>query len=87
MSSVRVWDPLLRIAHWTLVASILAAWITSEMKFDAAKRAHEWVGYAALAVIALRLAWGWTGPIAMLVVVIASIAVAGIGRASCRERV
>ena len=61
-NEVRVWDPLLRIGHWTLVASILAAWITSEMKLDAAKRAHEWVGYAALAVIALRLAWGWIGP-------------------------
>jgi len=59
---VRVWDPLLRIAHWTLVAAILATWITAELKLDAAKRAHEWLGYAALAVIALRLAWGWTGP-------------------------
>jgi cytochrome b len=61
-AEVRVWDPLLRIAHWTLVASILATWITAELKLDAAKRAHEWAGYAALAVIALRLAWGWTGP-------------------------
>jgi cytochrome b len=62
LSEVRVWDPLLRIAHWTLVASILAAWITTELKLDAAKRAHEWTGYAALAVIALRIAWGWIGP-------------------------
>ena len=61
-AEVRVWDPLLRIAHWTLAASILAAWITAELRVDAAKRVHEWVGYAALAVIALRLAWGWIGP-------------------------
>jgi len=61
-AEVRVWDPLLRIAHWTLVASIVAAWITSELKLDAAKRAHEWAGYAALAVVALRLVWGWIGP-------------------------
>jgi len=61
-AEVRVWDPLLRIAHWTLVASILATWITAELKLDAAKRAHEWVGYAALAVVTLRLAWGWIGP-------------------------
>jgi cytochrome b len=61
-AEVRVWDPLLRIAHWTLVASVLATWVTAELKLDAAKRAHEWVGYAALAVIALRLAWGWIGP-------------------------
>lgn len=62
MSDVRVWDPLVRVAHWTLVASILATWITVELKFDAAKRAHEWVGYLALAVIALRIPWGWIGP-------------------------
>jgi cytochrome b len=60
-AAVRVWDPLLRIAHWTLVAAVLATWITAELKTDAAKRAHEWVGYLALAVVALRLAWGWVG--------------------------
>jgi cytochrome b len=59
---VRVWDPLLRIAHWTLVAGVLATWLTAEIRLDAAKRAHEWAGYAALAVIALRLVWGWIGP-------------------------
>jgi len=61
-AEVRVWDPLLRIAHWTLVASIVSAWITAEIELDAAKRAHEWAGYAALGVIALRLLWGWIGP-------------------------
>ena len=61
-AEVRVWDPLLRIAHWTLVAAVLATWVTAELKLDAARRAHEWLGYAALAVIALRLAWGWLGP-------------------------
>ena len=62
MSEVRVWDPVVRVAHWVLVASILAAWVTSELKLDAAKQAHEWAGYVALAVIALRVAWGWIGP-------------------------
>ena len=61
-AEVRVWDPLVRIVHWTLVASVLAAWITSELESDAAKRAHEWAGYAALALVALRLAWGAIGP-------------------------
>lgn len=61
-AEVRAWDPLLRIAHWTLVASVLAAWVTAELKLEAAKPVHEWAGYAALAVIALRIAWGWVGP-------------------------
>jgi len=61
-AEVRVWDPLTRIAHWTLAASVLAAWATSEADVEALKRAHEWLGYAALAVVALRLAWGAIGP-------------------------
>jgi cytochrome b len=61
-AEVRVWDPLARIAHWTLAISVLAAWLTSEIESDIARRAHEWLGYAALAVVALRLAWGAIGP-------------------------
>jgi cytochrome b len=61
-AEVRVWDPLARIAHWALAGSILVAWITSEIELETARRVHEWAGYAALAVVALRLAWGAIGP-------------------------
>jgi cytochrome b len=60
-AGVRVWDPLVRVLHWTLVASILAAWITGEIEKEAAQRFHEWAGYAALAIVALRLPWGLFG--------------------------
>ena len=59
---MRVWDPLVRIAHWALAASVLAAWITADIELEAARRAHEWLGYAALALVALRLVWGAIGP-------------------------
>ena len=52
---VKVWDAFVRIAHWTLVICVAAAWFTHEWL-------HEWIGYAALALVALRLVWGWTGP-------------------------
>lgn len=55
---VRVWDPLVRIGHWTLVAAVAAAWLTHE----GFGTVHEWIGYAALGVVALRLAWGLVGP-------------------------
>jgi cytochrome b len=58
---MRVWDPLVRIAHWTLVAGVLGAWITAEMDGKAAEAVHEWLGYLVLAVLALRLPWGWIG--------------------------
>jgi cytochrome b len=55
---VPVWDPLVRIGHWTLAACVAAAWFTRS-------GGHEWherFGYAALAVVVLRVAWGFAGP-------------------------
>ena len=54
---VKVWDPLVRVAHWALVASIGAAWWTRH----GGERLHEWLGYAALALITLRIIWGFVG--------------------------
>jgi cytochrome b len=53
----KVWDPLVRVFHWSLVLSVLAAWLTRH----GGGAWHEWLGYAALALIALRLVWGFTG--------------------------
>lgn len=53
---VKVWDPLVRIVHWSLVLGIALAWITHE-----AGAVHEWLGYAVLAVVAVRIVWGIVG--------------------------
>jgi len=58
---VKVWDRFVRIAHWTLVTCVLTAWLTGELKSDSGQLLHEWLGYAALAVIAARLVWGFIG--------------------------
>lgn len=54
---IRVWDPVVRLFHWSLVASFAIAWFTSE---DVAAL-HHWAGYAAAALITLRLVWGLIG--------------------------
>ena len=59
---MKVWDRFVRSAHWSLAGCVLAAWLTAELKLQSAEALHEWLGYAALAVIALRVAWGWIGP-------------------------
>ena len=56
--TVRVWDPLLRIFHWSLVASFALAWISADEWDDL----HVWAGYAAAALLGFRLAWGLIGP-------------------------
>jgi cytochrome b len=54
----RVWDPLLRLLHWLLAACVVAAWLTRA----GWGKWHEWIGYATLVLVALRLVWGWIGP-------------------------
>lgn len=57
-SGVTVWDPVVRVLHWTLAGSIAAAWITRH----GGGIWHERIGYASLLIVALRFVWGWTGP-------------------------
>ena len=55
--TLRVWDPVVRIAHWGL-----AAFIAIDLFNDAgANPWHRYFGYAALALIVARLAWGVVG--------------------------
>ncbi|MCB1518065.1 MAG: cytochrome b/b6 domain-containing protein [Hyphomicrobiaceae bacterium] len=54
---VPVWDPVVRLFHWSLVASVTIAWFTAN-KLEAL---HYWAGYAAAGLIAIRLAWGIVG--------------------------
>jgi len=53
-----VWDALVRILHWSLVLAVATAWLTRHSP----GRWHEWLGYATLAIVAVRIAWGFLGP-------------------------
>jgi cytochrome b len=55
--TLRVWDPLVRIFHWTLVLSFGTAWLSSH-SFEGI---HRSAGYVAAALILMRLPWGVLG--------------------------
>lgn len=53
----RVWDPFVRLFHWSLVTCVaLNLWLLEE-----GDPPHEWVGYAAMALVVLRVFWGFVG--------------------------
>jgi cytochrome b len=56
-ATVKIWDPFVRMFHWSLVASFAVAWLSAEEW----RALHEWAGYAAGSLIALRLIWGIVG--------------------------
>lgn len=54
---VRVWDPLVRIFHWSLVSSFAVAWLSAEEL----STVHETAGYTIAGLVAFRLVWGLIG--------------------------
>lgn len=55
--TVRVWDPLVRIFHWSLATAFFGAWFLGE---DGGTL-HQALGYTVLGLVAFRLAWGVLG--------------------------
>ncbi|BBL72828.1 cytochrome b/b6 domain-containing protein [Methylogaea oryzae] len=57
-SEVSVWDPLLRLFHWLLVAAFVVAYASE----DDWLQIHVAAGYGVLGLLAFRLVWGLVGP-------------------------
>ena len=56
-ATVKVWDPFIRVFHWSLVLLFAIAFLTG----DEIERMHLWAGYAIAALVALRIIWGFIG--------------------------
>ncbi len=59
LPDVRVWDPLLRLTHWSFPLLIPALWWTAEN--------HKWglhkrIGLVLLGLLVFRILWGFFGP-------------------------
>lgn len=57
VTTVKVWDPLVRVFHWSLVALLALAFVTG----DELERIHIIAGYGVLALLSVRLLWGLIG--------------------------
>lgn len=55
---IPVWDPLVRLIHWSLALTILLNGAVVEDE----SLAHEWIGYVALGLVVLRAIWALAGP-------------------------
>jgi cytochrome b len=53
---VTIWDSLVRIGHWLIVAGFAINYVTDEPRV-----LHVWVGYMVAAVVVLRILWGFIG--------------------------
>ncbi len=52
------WDPLVRLTHWAVVAAVVA----NGLIVKEGGTAHIWIGWALMAVLAVRFVWGLIGP-------------------------
>ena len=56
-TGVKVWDPWVRIFHWSLVLGFFTAYLSGE----GPEQLHEAAGYTVLGLVAFRLLWGVVG--------------------------
>ena len=54
---VKVWDPLVRVFHWSLVLAFTIAFLSG----DEVQWLHVAVGYGIAGLLLIRLAWGVVG--------------------------
>jgi len=57
MNEIRVWDPFIRIFHWSLVVAFSIAYLSGEDE----SLLHIYSGYAVLGLVVFRLLWGIVG--------------------------
>lgn len=56
-TQIKVWDPVVRFFHWSLVSAFLIAYITEEDLLSV----HTWAGYLIVILLVVRIIWGFIG--------------------------
>src|SRR5579884_3772962 len=57
-ATVKVWDPFVRVFHWSLAGLFLIAFVTG----DEIEKVHIAAGYVIAGLVAARILWGFFGP-------------------------
>ncbi|MBE0510769.1 MAG: cytochrome b/b6 domain-containing protein [Chromatiales bacterium] len=55
--TIRVWDPVVRVFHWSLAGAFLIAYLSE----DDFLSLHSFAGYTVLGLLLIRLLWGLIG--------------------------
>lgn len=70
-TEITIWDPLVRLFHWMLVAAFCTAYFTQGEPFEGLQDqmdgewlqiVHVWAGYTIAGLLLFRLIWGFVGP-------------------------
>jgi cytochrome b len=56
-AEIPVWDPLVRLFHWSLAVAFFTAWLSEDVM-----PLHEAAGYVVLGLVGFRVVWGVVGP-------------------------
>lgn len=56
-AGIPVWDRFVRLFHWALVGCVVANFFI----VDDGETLHQWLGYAASALVLARVVWGFVG--------------------------
>jgi len=56
--SIKVWDVLVRLFHWSLVIFFILSYLTGEGELESL---HAWAGYIIAGLIGFRVLWGVIG--------------------------
>lgn len=57
LTQIKVWDPLVRFFHWSLVSAFIIAFLSE----DDFLTIHSWAGYLILGLLIIRIIWGFIG--------------------------
>lgn len=57
LQQVKVWDPLVRVFHWSLVTAFIVAYVTEDHFLGL----HVQAGYTIIGLVLFRLLWGFIG--------------------------